>query len=225
MSSDFSAILLDLDGTLIASAPGILSSCGAALRSLGHETEPVVDMAAIIGPPMEDVMRYLLRQFGDDRVAQGVDAYRQDYGARGLLLCELYDGIPEALMAMSQFAKLYLATSKRETFARKILDNKGLDALFAGIYGSTPAGNIDHKPELIAHIIRENSLDRDRCIMVGDRRYDVAGAHANGMRSIGVLWGYGTREELENAGADRLIESPVELAEAASRMTSIDFPK
>ncbi|MGV2184096.1 HAD hydrolase-like protein [Rhizobium rhizogenes] len=225
MSSDFSAILLDLDGTLIASEPGILSSCRAALRSLGHETDPAMDIASIIGPPMEDVMRYLLQHFGDDRVTQGVDAYRQDYGARGLLLSEVYDGIPEALMAMSQFAKLYLATSKRETFARRILENKGLDALFAGIYGSTPAGNIDHKPELIAHIMRENNLDRDRCIMVGDRRYDIAGAHANGMRSIGVLWGYGTREELESAGADRLIESPAELAEAANAMTSLDLPK
>ncbi|WP_234908585.1 HAD hydrolase-like protein [Rhizobium rhizogenes] len=184
-----------------------------------------MDIASIIGPPMEDVMRYLLQQFGDDRVAQGVDAYRQDYGARGLLLSEVYDGIPEALVAMSQYSKLYLATSKRETFARRILENKGLDALFAGIYGSTPAGDIDHKPELIAHIMRENNLERDRCIMVGDRRYDIAGAHVNGMRSIGILWGYGTREELESAGADRLIDSPAELPEAASGITSLEIPK
>jgi phosphoglycolate phosphatase len=68
--------------------------------------------------------------------------------------------------------------------------------------------------------MRENHLDRDRCVMVGDRRYDIAGAHANGLRSIGVLWGYGTRKELESAGADRLIESPAELAEAANGMTS-----
>lgn len=146
-----------------------------------------MDIASIIGPPIEDVMRYLLRQFGDGRVAEGVDAYRQDYGVRGLLLSEVYDGIEDALQAMGQSARLYLATSKRESFARRILENKGLDALFAGIYGSTPAGHIDHKPELFAHIIHENGIDRDRCVMVGHRRYDIAGAHTNGYRSIGVL--------------------------------------
>lgn len=221
MEPDFPAFLLDLDGTLIASEPGILSSCRAALRSLGHEADPAMDIASIIGPPIEDVMRYLLEQFGDDRVAEGVEAYRQDYGVRGLLLSEVYDGIPDALLAMSQSARLYLATSKRETFARRILENKRLDGLFAGIYGSTPAGNIDHKPELIAHILHENHLDRDRCVMIGDRRYDIAGAHANGVGAIGVLWGYGLREELEAAGADLLINTPAELTLAANRMVTV----
>ena len=218
MSSTLPAILLDLDGTLIASEPGILSSCRAALRVLGQEADPSMDIASIIGPPIEDVMRYLLGQFGDDRVAESVDAYRQDYGARGLLLSEVYDGIPEALIAISHSAKLYLATSKRETFARSILENKKLDGMFAEIYGSTPAGNIDHKPELIGHIMRENNLDRERCVMVGDRRYDIAGAHANGILAIGVLWGYGSQEELESAGADLMIETPKDLTTAAGEL-------
>ncbi|MBZ5762881.1 HAD hydrolase-like protein [Rhizobium sp. VS19-DR104.2] len=80
--------------------------------------------------------------------------------------------------------------------------------MFAGISGSTPAGNIDHKPELMGHIMRENNLDRERCVMVGDRRYDIAGAHANGILGIGVLWGYGSQEELESAGADFLDRNP-----------------
>lgn len=133
------------------------------------------------------------------------------------MLSELYDGIQDALLAMSKSARLYLATSKREAFARMILENKKMDGLFAEIYGSTPAGNIDHKPELIAHILRENQLDRDRCVMVGDRRYDIAGAHANKVRAIGVLWGYGSKEELEGAGADLLIDTPAELPMAANR--------
>ncbi|KQQ35674.1 MAG: HAD family hydrolase [Oxalobacteraceae bacterium] len=214
------AILLDLDGTLIASEPGILSSCRAALRSLGHDTDPAMDIRSIIGPPIEDVMRYLLGQFGDDRVTEGVDAYRQDYGSRGLLLSEVYDGIPEALSRMKKEARLFLATSKRETFARRILEDKGLDALFTGIYGSTPAGDIDHKPELIAHIIQQHELDADRCVMIGDRKYDVTGAHANGMRAAGVLWGYGEQAELESAGADRLVVQTAELADVALGMVS-----
>jgi phosphoglycolate phosphatase len=106
---------------------------------------------------------------------------------------------------------LYLATSKRAVFARKILENKNLAPLFDGIYGSVPGQDIDHKPELISHILAENGLTADQCIMVGDRKFDVAGAHANRMRAIGVLWGYGSREELEVAGADRLIGTPAEL--------------
>lgn len=220
MSPAPSAILLDLDGTLIASEPGILSSCRAALRALGHETDPAMDITSIIGPPIEDVMRYLLGQFGDDRVMDAVDAYRQDYGARGLYLSDVYDGIPQALEEMAKGARLFLATSKRATFAHTILQSKGLDGLFAGIYGSTPDGNIDHKPELIAHIIDENALAVDRCVMVGDRKFDLAGAHANRMRAAGVLWGYGDRAELESAGADRLIGTTAELAEATLDMVA-----
>jgi phosphoglycolate phosphatase len=216
-----SAILLDLDGTLIDSEPGILSSCRAALRALGHETDPAMDIASIIGPPIEDVMRYLLRPFSDDRVTEAVDAYRQDYGARGLLLSELYDGIADALRSIRETgANLYLATSKRATFARTIIENKGLDSLFDGIYGSVPGGNIDHKPELIAHILTKNGLTAGQCVMVGDRKFDIAGAHANRMRAIGVLWGYGSREELEIAGADRLIATTAELPRFALEMTS-----
>jgi len=207
-----SAILLDLDGTLIDSEPGILSSCRAALRALGHDSDPAMDVASIIGPPIEDVMRYLLQPFGDMRVSEAVDAYREDYGTRGLLLSELYDGIPDALLAMQEMgASLYLATSKRVVFARRILENKGLASLFEGIYGSVPGGSIDHKPELISYILAQNGLIAEQCVMVGDRRFDIAGAHANGMRATGVLWGYGSRHELETAGADDLIEMPAEL--------------
>lgn len=220
MSFASPAILLDLDGTLIASEPGILSSCQAALRALGHDTDPAMDITSIIGPPIEDVMRYLLGQFGDDRVAEAVEAYRQDYGSRGLFLSEVYEGIPEALSEMMKNARIFLATSKRATFARKILEDKGLDSVFTGIYGSTPAGDIDHKPELIAHIIKENELAADRCIMIGDRKFDITGAHANGMRAVGVLWGYGDRAELEIAGADLLVEKPAELAVVALGMAS-----
>lgn len=206
------AILLDLDGTLVDSQPGILSSCRAALRALGHDTDPEMSIASIIGPPIEDVMRYLLRPFGDDRVSAAVEAYREDYGSQGLLLSELYDGIADVLAAMhARGAVLYLATSKRAAFARRILDNKGLTGLFAGIYGSVPDLNIDHKPELIAHILAENNLKADQGVMVGDRKFDIAGAHANGMRAFGVLWGYGSREELEAAGADGLLSVPSDL--------------
>lgn len=217
------SLLLDLDGTLVDSQPGILASCRAALRSLGHEPGPSMDLASIIGPPMDDVMRYLLTPYGDDRIAEAVAAYRADYGDKGLLVTELYPGIAEVLHSIRDKgqARLFLATSKRRIFAERILDNLGLSACFDGIYGSVPGGAIDHKPELIAHILAENDLRADRCIMVGDRRYDISGAHANDVRAIGVLWGYGSREELETAGADLLIARTEELADAALRLLPV----
>lgn len=217
MSYTASNLLLDLDGTLVDSQPGILSSCRAALRALGHETDPEMDITAIIGPPIEDVMRYLLRSFGDDRVAEAVDAYRSDYGTRGLLLSELYQGIREALVELhSRGTRLLLATSKRQSFAQRILDNHGLSGLFQGVYGSVPGAGLDHKPELLAHILKDAGLDAEACLMIGDRKFDIVGAHANRMRAVGVLWGYGSREELELAGADLLIDTPSELKSLAA---------
>lgn len=209
-------ILLDLDGTLIDSLPGILSSCRAALCAMGLEPDPGLDLPSLIGPPIEDVMQVLLGPRSDDRIAEAVAAYRADYGQRGLFESLAYVGVAEALRALrSEGANLVVATSKRREFAERILEHIGLHGLFAAIHGSEPGGALDHKPELIAHIIQQYGLAAGRCVMVGDRRYDVVGAHANGMRALGVLWGYGTREELEAAGADGLVAEPAGLAAAA----------
>lgn len=212
-------VLLDLDGTLVDSEPGILSSVRAALLALGHAPDPSLDISAIIGPPIEDIMGLLLARYGDDRIAQAVAAYRDDYGRQGLFGSEPYPGVPQALADLRDAgAQLILATSKRRVFAQKILAHIGLENLFAAVHGSEPGGDLDHKPELIAHILDRHALTADRCVMVGDRRYDITGAHANGMRALGVLWGYGEREELESAGADDLIADPRELPAAALAM-------
>ena len=216
-----STILLDLDGTLVDSLPGIEASCRAALAALGHVPPPDLDIAALIGPPIEDIVHVLLAPYRDDRVVECVAAYRADYGARGLLASHPYPGVAAALDAMrGAGAQLILATSKRREFAERILAHLGFGVRFAGIHGSEPGGALDHKPELIAHIIARHGLDPARCVMVGDRRYDISGAHANGMRALGVLWGYGSRDELETAGADDLVGDPEDLAAAALTLLS-----
>jgi phosphoglycolate phosphatase len=215
------SVLLDLDGTLIDSQPGILASCRAALRTLGHEPNEILDLKRIIGPPLEDVMQFLLRPYGDDRIAEAVLAFRQHYGESGLFGSEPYPGIGNSLREMRQEGlRLYLATSKRESFARRILEHLELAAYFDGIHGSVPGGELDHKPELLAHILSKHDLSPSHSLMVGDRRYDISGAHAVGMRGLGVLWGYGTRDELETAGADRLVDSPADLARAVLSMVN-----
>ena len=213
------SVLLDLDGTLIDSQPGILASCLAALRALGHEPDETLDIRRSIGPPLEDMMQILLRSYGDDRVGEAVAAYRQHYGESGLLGSVPYPGIGKSLEEMRRAGLLvYLATSKRAVFASRILDHLKFAAYFDGIHGSVPGGELDHKPELLAHILSRHGLSPSHSLMVGDRRYDISGAHAVGMRGLGVLWGYGTRDELETAGADRLVDSPADLACAVLSM-------
>jgi Haloacid dehalogenase-like hydrolase len=115
------SVLLDLDGTLIDSHPGILASCLAALRALGHEPDETLDIKHSIGPPLEDMMQILLQSCGDDRVGEAVAAYRQHCGESGLLGSVPYPGIGNSLREMKQGGlRLYLATSKREAFARRI---------------------------------------------------------------------------------------------------------
>jgi phosphoglycolate phosphatase len=213
------SVLLDLDGTLIDSQPGILASCVVALRTLGHELDEIHDIKRVIGPPLEDVMQFLLQPYRDDRIGEAVLAFRQHYGEIGLLGSEPYPGIGDSLKAMQQAGlRIYLATSKRAVFARRILEHLGLTTYFDGIHGSVPGGELDHKPELLAHVLSEHGISPSRSLMVGDRRYDISGAHAVGMRGLGVLWGYGSRDELETAGADQLVESTADLARAALSM-------
>jgi phosphoglycolate phosphatase len=206
---------------LIDSQPGILASCLAALRALGHEPDETLDIRRTIGPPLEDMMRVLLQPYGDDRVREAVAAYRQHYGESGLLGSEPYPGIGSSLKEMQQAGlRIYLATSKRETFASRILHHLGFATYFDGIHGSVSGGGLDYKPELLAHILSQHNVLPSHGLMVGDRRHDISGAHAVGMRGLGVLWGYGSRDELETAGADQLVESTADLARTVLSIVS-----
>lgn len=208
-----SHILLDLDGTLTDSRPGILNSYRATLRALGHVPDPAFDLTIAVGPPMHDAMTLVLHHYGDTRIEEGIAAYRAHYAEIGLYENAVYDGIPELLTALTQAGrKLYLATSKRLLFAEIILQHFGLTRFFTTIYGALPNGAIDHKPEMLAHILATEGIDAADTVMVGDRRFDIEGAIANNIRGIGALWGYGGRAELELAGAHTLVATPAQLA-------------
>jgi phosphoglycolate phosphatase len=196
-----------------------LASSLAALRALGHEPDETLDIRRSIGPPLEELMQILLQSYGDDRIGEAVAAYRQHYGESGFLGSVPYPGIGQSLAEMKRTGlRLYLATSKRETFASRILDHLKFARYFDGIHGSVPGGELDHKPELLAYILSKHGLSPSYSLMVGDRRHDISGAHAVGMRGLGVLWGYGSRDELETAGADRLVNSPADLARTVLSM-------
>jgi phosphoglycolate phosphatase len=204
-------VLLDLDGTLIDSRPGIAASCEAALRALGHAPDPSFDVTPLIGPPLPQVIGRLLEHYGDDRIDAGLVAYRAHYGEVGLHQAVIYPGIAEALPLLSARANCFVVTSKRSVFAQRIVDSLGLAPWFRRVYGTQPDGSLDDKAALIDAVLRAEKLEPRDTVMVGDRLHDVLGAHANGMCAIGVLWGYGSRAELQTAGADALVGTPGEL--------------
>jgi phosphoglycolate phosphatase len=205
------AILLDLDGTLIDSRPGIAASCEAALRALGHSPDPSFDITPLIGPPLPQVIGRLLERYDDDRVDAGIAAYRAHYGDVGLHQSAVYPGIIAALRVLAAGAHCFVVTSKRTVFASRIVTSLGLANWFRGVYGTEADGSLDDKADLIAAVLRAEALDPRVTVMVGDRSHDVLGAHANAMHAIGVLWGYGSRMELEAAGADALLDTPADL--------------
>ena len=207
-------ILLDLDGTLIDSLPGIRASCLATLDALGHTPNPATDYTALVGPPLPEVMRRLLSTHGDDRVEAAVTIYRTHYAEDGMFRATIYPGIEDALDRLAAAgATMLVATSKRTLFARPILQRLGLAARLRGIYGTEPDGSLDDKAHLIAALLRTEQLDAAGTVMVGDRSHDMHAARANGLRPVGVLWGYGSRDELTAAGAERLLQAPADLVD------------
>jgi len=205
------AALLDLDGTLIDSRPGIAASCEAALRALGHALDPGFDVTPLIGPPLPQVIRRLLVERGDDRIEAGIAAYRAHYGETGLHMATVYPGAGEAVRDLSRRARCLVVTSKRKDFAARIVQSLDFAEAIGGVWGTEPDGSLDDKALLIASVLSADGLAPANTIMVGDRSHDMIGARANRLRPVGVLWGYGSRSELLGAGAERLLETPDEL--------------
>ncbi len=206
-------VLLDLDGTLSDSRPGIEGCMRLAMAELGHPLDADADLDWAIGPPTEDVFARMVAPFGGS-VAGAVAVYRKHYAAGGWSDNTPYPGIAEALAALAGRYALYLATSKRVDFARMILEHFDFARHFTAIHGAEMDGSRSHKPEMIAHILASYGLDPARCVMIGDRSFDIIGARANGVRGLGVLWGYGSRAEFEEAGADGVIAVPGEMLAA-----------
>ncbi len=202
-------LFFDLDGTLIDSADGITRCVAYAFERLG---EPVPgDLRSWIGPPLRDSFQPILRDAV--RVEAAVAFYRERFEEVGYRECRLYDGISEAIHALSARGhRVSVVTAKNEPHARKIIAGFDFQQHFDTIVGATHCGRISHKPELIAEALARLALDPHECAMIGDRHMDIDGARHHGMRSVGVLWGFGTPEEL--AHADVLVKLPRDLLHA-----------
>lgn len=161
---------------------------------------------------MDEVMARVLRPYEDSRIEEAIHLYRARYGAIGLYEATVYPGVDDMLHLLAQAGiGLILATSKLRSFAEQVLVHFGLAGHFRSIYGSEPGGALDRKSDLLAHLLARERLNPQVVVMIGDRSHDVAGARANGVRAIGALWGYGSRQELISAKADALATSPGDL--------------
>ena len=204
--------LFDLDGTLTDPGIGITNSVMYALEKFGIHVSDRAELFSFIGPPLGESFR---RQFGfsEEQAQKAVEYYREYFRPKGIFENSVYEGIPELLKKLRERnITVALATSKPYEFAVRILEHFELKQYFDYIGGATMDGRISKKADVIAHLLDEfGNVDEAEVLMIGDRAQDVEGARANGLHSAGVLWGYGSAEELQGAGADYLAAKPEEL--------------
>jgi phosphoglycolate phosphatase len=218
-------VLLDLDGTLSDSEPGIVNSLRWACKVEGFPIPTDAQIRSVIGPPFELGLPAI--GIPDDALARVIDTYRQRYAETGAYENTLYDGVIDMLDQLAELGcSLSIATAKPEVTAHPILDHFGISDRFEVRAGATLTSERRTKAQVIDHALLELGIHADpdlwqHVIMIGDRDHDVLGAMHHRIPCIGVLWGYGSIEELLGAGAVALAESPGEIAD----LVAADYPR
>ncbi len=206
-------LLFDLDGTLTDPKEGITKSVQYALKAYGIIEEDLDKLCPFIGPPLKDSYMEFYG-FNEKDAQDGVYKYREYFSVKGWMENKEYPGIDRMLDALKKSGKhLMVATSKPELFAVKILKHFGMDHYFDFIGGADMEETRVRKADVIRYVLEKNGIEHlEDVIMIGDRKHDVQGAKEAGVECIGVLYGYGDREELESAGADYIAESVEKLS-------------
>jgi len=201
------AIFFDLDGTLTDPKPGITRSIQYALDRLGQPTIPTEDeLTWCIGPPLRASFVKLL---GEASADLAVSLYRERFSDIGLYENAVYAGVEDVLTALRQSGhRLFVATSKAHVFADRIIDHFDLRRHFERVFGAELDGTRADKSDLLAYALKTTSVDPSHAVMIGDRSHDMIGARNNGIKGIGVLYGYGSAQELTAAGASHLCATP-----------------
>lgn len=212
--------LFDLDGTLIDSEIGIFAGIRHSLAAVGAESPDDAALRSWIGPPLRVSFGALLS--GDsERVEAAVAAYTERFQDIGWSEHTVYDGIPELIASLAGAGhRLAVVTSKTRPHAERIIPHLSFGGAFEKLYAPDPSTARSEKADMIAAAVADFGHAADDAIMIGDRRYDIEGAVANGVRGIGVLWGFGDREELEAAGAWKIVDRPADIAALAGATVS-----
>lgn len=208
----YETLLFDLDGTLTESGPGIMRSAAWALEQMGFPVGNPSLLRRFVGPPLSDTFQNCYH-IPEHRVNEAIALYRECYNQHGgIFESEPYPGIRALLEELNRQGKqLLVATSKPLPMAEKVLDHWDLTRYFAHICGGTLDERGCKKSLVVAQALERCGTAPERVLMVGDRSYDIVGAHANGIACAAVLWGYGSREEFEAAGAEYIVEDCAEL--------------
>lgn len=212
----YGAALFDLDGTLTDPGEGITNSVAYALRELGITPPERKELYKFIGPPLAASFREF-NQMTEAEANEAVRLYRVYFGEKGIFENRVYPGVPELLTLLQEAGvRILLATSKPTVYALRILEKFGLAGFFDGAVGSELDGRRTNKGEVVRCAL-ERCTDTQRgskpAVMIGDRMHDVAGGRENGLDTVGVLYGYGSREELAEAGATMLAATPAQVGE------------
>lgn len=210
---DIRCVLFDFDGTLFDTSEGIKMCYRKGLEQFGVYVKNDSELDRIIGPSLFDSYRSFYGLVGDD-VVTAVRIYREHYNSNGIYMVHPYDGIEKALIALKENSfTLGVATSKPKVMAEKILDFTGMAKYFDVVCGANLDGTMSDKVELITEAMKLSGFtDKTQVCMVGDRFYDIAGAKKVGICSVGVTYGFGGYDELVNAGADYIADSPMQAA-------------
>lgn len=199
-------ILFDLDGTLTDPGTGITNSVAYSLQKFGINIECREELYKFIGPPLSVSFKEFYG-FNDEKAKLAVKYYREYFSEKGLFENEVYPDTADLLSSLKNNGKtVILATSKPEVFAERILKHFDLLKYFDCICGSTLDESRNSKADVISYALEKAGIvSPSECIMIGDRKHDIIGAKSNCIKSIGVLYGYGSKEELACAGADRIV--------------------
>lgn len=205
-------LFFDLDGTLTNPVEGITNCIKYALESYGVSVEDKYALKRYIGPPLSVTFS---EYFEGEQIQEAVAKYRERYNVYGWCENEPYPGIADALKRLKDAGfRVCMATSKPEVFAKRIAEHFGFAEHFHAICGASMDGKINTKEEVIRHAIETAGVeDVEEILMIGDRHHDVEGAAACGIPTLGVLYGFGDREELEKAGAVAIVSTVEEMAE------------
>ena len=209
------AIIFDFDGTVCDTGEGIKKSAAFALNSIGIETPDIDELGYFIGPPLLVTFQ---EKFGKtpQEADELVKKFRERYSEIGLFESHLYDGIHDLLKSLRNDGfKLGIASSKPQLFIEKLLSHFGIADMFDCVCGVTFQADCESKPSIIARCAKELGTAPADIIMVGDTQYDIDGAKENELRSIGVTWGYGTKFELIESGADFILDAPQDVEAVA----------
>src|ERR1700712_3313277 len=203
-------IFFDLDGTLTDPKPGITRSIQYALQKLDQADIPTEDeLTWCIGPPLRSSF---VKMLGEDSADRAVSLYRERFSDIGLYENRVYDGIAEVLTTLKASGhRLLVATSKAHIYADRIIDHFGLRPHFERVFGAELDGTRADKGDLLAYALKQTDADPSKTLMIGDRSHDMIGAGKNGIKGIGVLYGYGSRDELIGAGARHVCATPAEI--------------